>query len=278
MSLLSLELPIMASSITKPSDKQSEDRLTKLLESKDIKAAITAFIFVLLGFLVVAVSKKVIGTDSDPIVITLLLLPIVMYSICSGRLGEVKVGEVEAKFQSLKDQAKDSISSELKSEQVAINNVQMYIVDDYNNLKDMDDRTENIILTISLGKDYQPITCLKYVKNLLSRYINFKYVVFLDTSGKFIAYTTAKAILQLLESGDAKRFVEAINSNQVYDLIRCPGVVRAKVSIDESNLNALEKMVKENLDAIVVVDEDNMLAGIVEQEHITSKLLLELAK
>lgn len=270
----------MASSTTKPSDKQSEKWLTKLLESKDIQAAIASSIFVALGFVIVLGATKIIGTDSDLVVVSLLLLPVIMYSICSGRLEQVKMGELEAKFQSFKDQAKDSIESDVdkNSKPVDINQVSTLVLDGTSGSKDRRDHTKNVILTVTLGGNYKVDSCKDHIKYLLSQHINFKYIVFLDGIGEVVASTTVKAILQLLESCKADDFVNAINENKRDELLMCPGVVKARVSIDENNLAALETMVRKNLDAIVVVDKDNMLAGVVEQSHITSKLLLELAK
>lgn len=251
--------------------------LASIFLHREVRAALISIIFVILGFLVIYLSKQIINVDSDLIIICLLLLPIIVYSICSGRLGEFKIGDVEAKFASLDEKAKDSITSELNStKQVSINEVEMHLINKENDLKSID-KTKNIVLTITLGNSYELPTCQHYIKSLLSRYINFKFVVFLDEDKRFIAYTTSRAILQLLESDRGNEFVEAINHNKKPKLIKCPGVVKEKVLITETNLDALKKMVQQNLEAIVVIDDDDMVAGLVERGHLTSKLLLELA-
>jgi hypothetical protein len=135
------------------SQNSQKTSLASVFLHRETRAAFTSIIFVALGFVVIYLSKRVIDVDSDLIVICLLLLPIIIYSICSGRLGEIKVGDVEAKFASLNEQAKDSISSELNSEQVSINEVEMQLVNDDNDLKSID-RTKNVVLTITLGSSY----------------------------------------------------------------------------------------------------------------------------
>jgi CBS-domain-containing membrane protein len=130
---------------------------------------------------------------------------------------------------------------------------------------------------MTCSRSYELPACKHYVKTLLSHYINFKFVVFLDEDERFIAYTTSKAILQLLESERGSGFVEAISNNKKTELLKCPGVVKERVLITETNLNALRKMVQKNLEAIVVIEDDGMVAGLVERGHLTSKLLLELA-
>jgi hypothetical protein len=261
----------------KPQTQNSQkSSLASIFLHKDVRAAFISIIFVVLGFAVIYLSKRIIDVDSELVIICLLLLPVIIYSICSGRLGEFKVGDVEAKFASLNEQAKDSITSELNSEQVSINEVEMQLVNDDNDLKSVD-KTKNVVLTITLGSSYELPACRHYVKSLLSRYINFKFVVFLDEEERFIAYTTSRAILQLLESDRGNEFVEAINNKRKSQLLKCPGVVKERVLVTETNLGALRKMVQKNLEAIVVTEDDDIVAGLVERGHLTSKLLLELA-
>ena len=89
----------------------------------------------------------------------------------------------------------------------------------------------------------------------------------------------AWAVLQILRMdalGD--EFVRIINEGSIQELQRYPGVVTRTISTKATSIDALREMTAQNLEALVVIDENRNLKGVVEREQILSKLLLAMAR
>ena len=146
-------------------------------------------------------------------------------------------------------------------------------------MRDLDE-SKPIILALALGREgyYNREVWAKYMQ-ALSQFRSFKFVVILDQENKFVAYMPDWAILQILRMealGD--EFVRIINTGNIQELQRYPGVVTSTISTKATNINALREMTTQNLEALVVIDEDRKLKGVVEREQILSKLLLSMAR
>jgi len=251
---------------------------------RELISILMAIIFPVLGILIVSSSQKFIpsGANNDLVTIFLLLLPIITYTIFSGRLGEFKAAGIEAKFLAFAEE-----SVELKSENISLDDkMQALPAKDIAQMKeslskDQVSLTKPLVLTLMFGYQYDPNKCLNYVR-ALSQYINFRFVVFLNKEGAVNSYTPARYMLELLnDEVFTKILLEAIKTSDEDRLHKCPGVIRKTIATRTTNLNALKEMVSQNLDALVVVHTGKckgMLAGVVEREQIISKLLLELAE
>jgi len=113
----------------------------------------------------------------------------------------------------------------------------------------------------------------------LSQYRTFKFVVILDHENKFVAYIPSGTMLQILRMealGD--EFVRIINDGNIGELRRYPGVVTRTISTDSTNVDALREMTAQNLEALVVIDKDRNLKGVVEREQLISKMLLGILR
>ncbi len=87
------------------------------------------------------------------------------------------------------------------------------------------------------------------------------------------------AVLQLLRMDElGHEFVQTINEGNVQELQRYPGVVTSTISIETSNVDALQEMSANNLEALIVIDKDRRLRGVVEREQLISKMLIGIAK
>ena len=81
----------------------------------------------------------------------------------------------------------------------------------------------------------------------------------------------------LNNSNLGNEFIHLINEGQRENLLRFPGVIKETISIQTTNAEALREMTKQNLEALVVIDEQGQLKGVVEREQILSKMMLALA-
>jgi CBS domain-containing protein len=243
-------------------------------------AILVSIFFLALGFIAVWISKEFLKQEGDTLFVALLFVPIIVYVIFSGRLKELRAGGLEAKFIDIAEQ-----SVEVASETIEPSTEEMEIVAK-GDIKELQrrlqrlDESKPIILTLALGKIgyYDRQAGLQYIE-ALSQYRNFKFVVILDSENKFVAYIPSWAMLQILRlEGLGSEFVRIISEGNKGDLRRYPGIVTKTISIKATNLDALREMTAQNLDALVVIDENQKLKGVVEREQILSKLLLGMAR
>lgn len=241
---------------------------------------VVSILFLALGFLAMWLSQEFLKLEGETVLVFLLLVPIIVYTIFSGRLSELRAGGLEAKFVNVARQ-----SVELASETIEPSMGEMEIVAKQGATElprriQRLDESKPIILTLTLGKEghYHREVWLQYME-ALSQYRNFKFVVILDHEDKFVAYIPSWAMLQILRVQDlGEHFVSKINQSRIRELRQYPGVVTRTISTQSTNLDALREMTAQNLEALVVIDEDRKLRGVVEREQILSKLLLGMAR
>jgi hypothetical protein len=250
-------------------------------EPKEVKAILFSLVFLVLGFLVVWIAKKVVNIEGDAIYITLIFIPVLVYVIISGRLTEFKgPGGIEARFS---EAASQSVIPSSETVEPSVEEMQIMEKEGLRVLQQRKleiDKTRPLIMTIILGKEnyYVRRAVIEYLK-FLEQYPNFKFVVFLDKNNRFVAYMPSWAftrVINLPELGD--EFIQIINSGHTQDFYLFPGIIKDTISTRSTNTEALQQMTKEHLEAIVVIDEDRKLKGVIEREQITSKLLLTLIR
>jgi hypothetical protein len=255
---------------------------------REITAITASVVLIGLGFFAAWFSKEVLKIESDVTYITVLLLPIIAYVILSGRLKELRVGGLEAKFA---DAAEQQI--EIDSETVGHSAQDLQILEKgffspfelQERLKKLDE-TKPIVFTLILEHQglqflYNRDSTLKYVE-VLSQKPNYKFVViqkYENNEKKFWAYIPSRVFLQILRVDDlGNRLIDCINRGDTEGLSWFPGVVTRTLSTKASNLDALQEMTNKNMDALVITDESKRLAGVVEREQILSKLLLAMSQ
>ena len=128
-------------------------------------------------------------------------------------------------------------------------------------------------MIMELGKTnyYRREDVLAYLE-LLSRFRNFKFVVFVNSKRQFVAYMQSWAVKGLLSKpqlGD--EFIYTINNGLTQDLFRYPGIVKETIHMKSTNTDALREMTRKNLEALVVTDENNQLGGVVEAQQVVEQ-------
>ena len=232
--------------------------------------------FVIVGFLVVWLARTMIQPLESSVLIALIVLPLVVYLSVSGKLAQFKAGGIEAKFAEI---ATESVSS--ASETISYNDLQVVAKEGVRGLmekKEEIDESKPVVMTmITGGHAHYTVADVKHYLTILSQYRNFKFVVFLDSKERFVAYMPSWALKQLVDIKDlADEFINFVNEGRVAQMLRYPGVIEKAISTKSTNEDALRDMIEKNIEALVVIDGKRKLRGIVEREQVLSRMMLML--
>lgn len=244
---------------------------------REIATVLITLALVSAGLAVLWFAKSVAGLEGEAILVALLIIPLVVYAVASGRLEELRGGGIEARFARVATATVTPDSTQLSVEA-------MYGVEKANPrqlpavIDRLADETAPIGLTIFLGKDRYTRDALRKYLAALGQLRTFKFVVFVDLEGRFEAYMPHWLLSQLLEGPHSGAFVTALNKGLIGTIRRYPGVVRHAITTKHTNEHALREMERQGLEAIVVVDEERRVVGVVEREKVLSTMLLALSE
>jgi hypothetical protein len=136
-----------------------------------------------------------------------------------------------------------------------------------------------IVMIMKLGQVDDPYprqATLNFIQQL-SRYRSFKFVLFMDADDKIFGYMPSWKARQILSQPDrAERFLGIVNRSGNHSELDDFNVIREYIAEDDTNTQALQKMSDRNLDALVVVDRDGQVKGVIERENVISKIILKL--
>lgn len=122
---------------------------------------------------------------------------------------------------------------------------------------------------------------VKEATKVLSQFRNFKFVIFVDEKDKFVGYMPSWTLSAMLKSdlGMENNFIEDINNGYIDKVQARLGVITERVTTETTNLEALKKMEKLNIEALVVVDpKTEEVRGVVERDRILSQMMVALSK
>ena len=248
-------------------------------ESTAIAAGIAVFVAALA--LIWGLRKIMGGSIDGAIFIAVLLVPVIVYALVSGRLAEFSgPGGWGAKFRTA---ATDQVEASAILENVeGLQEVEKRGLRDLQRIVDgLDPNLPNALL-LRVGKSgyYQPGAIRTYLTTLMTVGPS-TYVVFVDneTSG-FVASANASQILALVDSNtDAGPFMSELGSGQSADAFKgYDFLVRQSLKSDETNAKALQIFLDTNADALVVVSEDGKKpVGVVDRNRLITKLMVKLA-
>jgi len=248
-------------------------------QHRERRSILIAVLFLILGGLIVWLAKVLLKIEGDAIFITLLLVPILVYLIASGRLTELRgPGGLELKLSNVAESAVELPSEPIKTSVSDVDRVTKMGPEDLYRRIDFLDETKPITFSLTLGRiRYSKEAVLQYMDTLL-QYRTFKFVVLLDDEDNFVAYIPSRTMFNLLKMEDTgDQFIQSINEGNVLKLQKYPGVITKALSIQASNVDALREMTERNLEALVVIDKDQKIKGVVEREQIVNKLLLGIS-
>jgi len=202
-------------------------------------------------------------------VMTVMLLPVVVYFIASGNLTELGAFGFAAKFAKT---AKEPVSPEM----ISYDDTQIVGLRKLVAAQEIDQSRPGVMkMTIGRKVPYTPDDLNLYL-DALSRLRSFKLVVFLDNDKQVVAYMEDWVFKEQVEL-HAEEFLDVINSDQKKGLEDYPGVAKKTISTNSTNIQALRAMREQNLETLVIVDEQKILRGVVERVQVLSSIMLSLA-
>jgi CBS domain-containing protein len=247
---------------------------------RELIGVLISALFIALGLAALWGAKTMVVTLGDTVTMTLLLMPILIYFIATGRLSEFKAGGVlEAKFREVAEQP----TIQLGSDRIAVVEEDMKVVPkagvhELQRLEALLDGSKRIVLTLILGKHRYVLEDAKIYLERFLVYRNFSFVAFVDGNNKVVGYMNAWALYRVLNGDQGGRFIELLNESRASELLAFPGVITQVLTTTDTNADALRKMTTQNLDAMIVVDEKRQLKGVIEREQILSKMMVAMVQ
>lgn len=248
-------------------------------DHREMRAISLTFLLLTAGVLILWAAKGIAGIDGSAVLVVLLVSPVISYALLSGRLRltELRAAGVEAKFAEVAESAVTPHSEPIPvAEMVVVEKTSPAALRKV--LEEYGDTSDPIVMTVPIGGGGRyTLRALKVYLDTLSHLRTFKFVVFLDAGGRFASYAPHWLIRGFLDRpGLAEEFVRVLNSGSAKSLSLYPGIVSDAITVAHTNAHALREMDRLNLEALVVVDQDKRVAGIVERDQVLSKMLLAL--
>jgi CBS domain-containing protein len=256
-----------------------KDRLT--MPARDVIALAIALLFVALGFAGIYIVAKVADVKDGTVLAALLIVPAVLYLLLSGRVSDLKgPGGLEVRLSEVANRPIPLAADEQGGSAISMEGVQAV----------EKGRTESflgrirgitpeepVVLTLTLGSG--PIdgaAAADYARGL-TQFPRFRFVAILDSHGKLISYMDESAFRHVIEADviDAQELLTNIEHQNVDAVRAFPGMVVSTVTPRTSIANALRKMERVRINALLVT-EDGHIKGIVERDRLANALLLSL--
>jgi len=243
---------------------------------------ILVVLFLVLAILAVWAVRDVIGMTLDSKALIGLLFSVIValaivYALLTGQFEQLKtpVGE----FNAMKTRAVQSDHATIEASIREPEVIEKEAVSSLLPRLQSADQSVPLVLTMHLGRTgyYGREALLVYLETLM-QLRNFRFVIIVRENGSFAAYIPAWAARRIVESpalGD--EFVGLINRGDMNKLRQFPGIIAASLPSSASNLEALKEMKMRNLEALVVIDKDGKVRGVVEREQLLSEFVLALA-
>ncbi len=258
------------------------------------RALFVSFLFLAFGLLTLWIMRSMLNIQQDAVLVAILLVPVIIYLILSGKLLEISAGGVSAKFN---DTAQKPLFSEDEMNAMAMEEEQVAIIMKKGLAKlqeqlHLASSSRYIVLTVVLGNPlipgkspYNSSDLHAYLK-ALSQYRNFTFLAILEPNGKVYGYKMGWQAIQIIELEkemtnpnipDDSSFVTAINQGQKDELQRY-GLIETTVKTTDTYISVLKKMTTLKIDILIVTDEDGIIKNVIEREQVLSKLILALTK
>jgi hypothetical protein len=269
---------------------------TLALSGRDSWALMFSFIYIVISVFLIWFIRKQLNVEESATLVTLLLVPLIVYGISSGRLAEFSgPGGWGAKFRQIAAAAVNP-----SSEEVNVTVPQDVVKGGFEDLipivKNLEAQSQTgakqpILMIMAMGNAgyYNKQVLSAYLKTL-SCFPNFRFVVFVDSTRKFVAYVPAWMLYRPLEINwerdasemrhhlirEVDKLIKDVNAG---NRLEYPGLIRETISPHSTNAEALQKMANLGLDAILVVDDETKkIKGVVERDKILTSVLSGLTE
>ena len=199
--------------------------------------------------------------------IALALTPSIIWLLAVGKLSEFSGFGVAFK---LKEASGRSFSLSLEGDRIDFTKMEQQEKGGPDVIRQMIDRRTPALAFVLGKRGYYDNGATRYYLDQLLPHEFFKYVVFLDSAGKFKGLVDARELHAHFDELDFVRAIEEGNLNVI------PGAMTRSVSQTSSKRDALKVMHEANVNELPVVDDHSELVGIVERNKLTSSIVMQL--
>ena len=253
---------------------------------KELLAILGSLFFIAVSIGLLALIKETIVPDDEGIVFTTILIaPVFVYLILSGRIKAFKAGNFEASFNEVVNE-----KVKLENQQIVKSSSDEIVKFQKGSLSQLKkqleflqniDQNKKLVLTFITGyrEDYYQLETARVYLQSLAGINNFKFAVICNLQEEVIAFTGLNNFYRLLSSDQTgKEIIDMINKGDNENIMNYPGFYTKTLEADTKNIDALNLMDELNLEEIIVTNDMRGLVGIVDRGKILSKLMIALSK
>jgi len=247
----------------------------------------------ILALLVLTLTYKLMGVEDGIAIIAILLIPLLVYGVESGKITEItvpggwaaKVVQTTSKTISASNLIASDASIALSSADTDTLGKQSRSAMEEELIEKLGKGIEPRALTMQLKTAYDP-NDLASIMEKLHKLPKFKFAVIVDDDNQVVAYTPPQFLIsetlissaQDSNSETLSKLIDAIASDDKGQVKQIPVMRTDVVYANSTNAEALSSMESLNQDAIVVVDHERRYIGVIERQGILSHIIAELSK
>jgi hypothetical protein len=224
--------------------------------------------------------KRYAGGVDAAVFIALLLTPLLVYLVLSGRVQEFSgPGGWGAKFR-------DIAYASVETTKILVDAQPLQAMEKggegeiANRIAGLKPNVPNaLVLSVGRGSYYVRDIIEKYLQALMAAG-PATYAVFVDANtGQFVGSASGRQVLAALSDPTvAERFMHDLQEGGERPFAGMGFLVTESLSPEDSNVVALEKLVNTNADALVIVSDDGRRPiAVVDRNRLVTKLMLKLA-
>ena len=235
--------------------------------------------FLLLVIIIVALRAKTGSKfdvkNSD---IVLALIPIFLWLFLTGKVKEFAFGDLKI-TSAIEEASKTTV--EEKVSKLPVETIRTEMKGGVGEIPDMLRRKVQALgFRIGHGGYWGP-AIQSYLRELLTNPA-FKYLIVYNPDGTFFGLADGRQVAAIsgMNSSEAQTLADWLNRGQTTELPTLAGFISAKEALTNSSdtRTALQRMNAMDLQALPVVDEKGMLAGIVDRSKLSASMLIEIAQ
>lgn len=281
--------------------RPTQPRRPVMNRRRSILVFFSVVFFLALGLLTAWVVVKVLDIHNEGALAALILLPVLLYLVFSGRIAEFSLGVLGAKLRepvlanrgftaaleaSLLSKEARATRMEARSLDQLTQDIEVVVKHRLDKLPETVRRLKRIeedrppVLFLILGTQYDLEHLLAYIRDL-SHLRRFKFVVITDEDFKVIGYLPYYALTKILDRDfpeRSKAFLRLIYDRNAEALRQYPGVRTELLRPEDTNKRALQLMTEQQIESLLVVDGNRRLRGVVERDQLVGYLLLAAAE
>jgi hypothetical protein len=250
------------------------------LAPRDVIGLVGALLFLLVGFAGIYAVVKVAGEKDGTVLVALLVVPALVYLLLSGRVQDLKgPGGLELTLAEVANEQIPLPDDTNSTRELEFEKITMIEKGETTALDDTIQKIPSgapVVLTFKLGSEIDGPRAAGYVRRL-TQLRRFRFVAIVDTRGKLVSYMEESAFRHTIAAGDvsAMSLINNIRDKHIAEVQAFAGMIVPRVSPRTSIAQALRKMERTHLNALLVVEE-GVIVGIAERDHLANILILSL--